>query len=157
MRGHSEAEPIYMRSKLDMWTLKCHADTLLLHRSRQTSQLQLLCLYTYELTSGVHTPFNHLQRGGGVYLEKTSLVRITWPSNPVWIRHHGRSTTLLESLAALQGLLTAISQFGRKPYIVYCDNAGTCHAFRKGSSKWCAFEATGQGQLSNVNNKSCIY
>ena len=53
----------------------------------------------------------------------------------MWIRHHGRSTTLLESLAALQGLLTAISQFGRKPYIVYCDNAGTCHAFRKGSSK----------------------
>ena len=56
MRVHSEAEPIYMRSKLDMWTLKCHADTLLLHRSRQTSQLQLLCLYTYDLTKGGGTP-----------------------------------------------------------------------------------------------------
>ena len=95
----------------------------------------------YTHASGVHTPNNHLQRGGGVYLENNTLVRITWPSNPVWIREHGRSTTLLESLAALQGLLTAISQFGRKPYIVYCDNAGTCHAFRKGSSK-CLYTGT---------------
>ena len=53
----------------------------------------------------------------------------------------GRSTTLLESIAVLQGLLTAITLYGRKTYTVFCDNAGTCHAFRLGSSK-CLFTWT---------------
>ena len=105
----------------------------------------------YTDASGVHTPYNHLHRGGGVYLENNSLVRITWPSNPVWIRHHGKSTTLLESIAALQGLLTAISQFGRKPYVVYCDNAGACYAFRKGSCK-CHYTWTILKAMDDVAN-----
>merc|ERR1712215_499851 len=105
----------------------------------------------YTDASGVHTPSNHLHRGGGVYLENNSLVRITWPSNPVWISHHGKSTTLLESIAALQGLLTAISQFGRKPYVVYCEIAGACYAFRKGSCK-CHYTWTILRAMDDVAN-----
>ena len=89
----------------------------------------------YTDASGVHSPSNYLQRGAGVYLVNNTLVRVVWPGNPTWISKHGSSTTLLESLAALQGLLTAISQFGRKSYTIFCDNAGTCHSFRKGSSE----------------------
>ena len=112
----------------------------------------------YTDASGVHTPNNCLRRGGGVYLDNNTLVRIIWPGNSTWIARHGRSTTLLESLAALQGLLTSISQFGRKPYIVYCDNAGTCHSFRKGSSKclytWTvlkAMEDVASGTMSTIS------
>ena len=89
----------------------------------------------YTDASGVHGSNNYLQRGAGVYLVNNTLVRFVWPGNQTWISKHGRSTTLLESLAALQGLLTAILQFGRKSYIIFCDNAGPCHSFRKGSSR----------------------
>ena len=41
----------------------------------------------------------------------------------------------MESIAALQGLLTAIILHGRRTYTIFCDNAGTCHSFRKGSCK----------------------
>ena len=89
----------------------------------------------YTDASGVHSPSNYLQRGAGVYLVNNTLVRVVWPGKPTWIARHGSSTNLLESLAALQGLITAISQFSRKSCTIYCDNAGTCHSFRKGSGK----------------------
>ena len=47
------------------------------------------------------------QRGTGVYLKNNSLVRIVRPGNSTWIERHGRSTTLLESLAGLQFNSTA--------------------------------------------------
>ena len=101
----------------------------------------------YKDASGVHDHNNALQRGGGVYLANNTLVRFVWAENSTWISNHGRSTTLLELLAALQGLLTAISVFGRKTYTIFCDNAGTCHSFRKGSSKclytWTVLKALG--------------
>jgi len=89
----------------------------------------------YTDASGVHGSNNYLQRGAGVYLVNNTLVRCVWPGKKTWISKHGRSTTLLESLAALQGLLSAISQYGRKAFTIFCDNAGTCHSFRKGSSR----------------------
>ena len=88
----------------------------------------------YTDASGVHDNCNALRRGAGVFIANT-LVRFVWPGNSTWISNHGRSTTLLESIAALQGLLTAINLHGRKTYTVFCDNAGTCHTFKKGSSK----------------------
>ena len=88
----------------------------------------------YTDASGVHDNCNALRRGAGVFIANT-LVRFVWPGNSTWISNHGRSTTLLESIAALQGLLTAINLHGRKTYTVFCDNAGTCHTFRKGSGK----------------------
>ena len=87
----------------------------------------------YTDASGVHTNRNRLQRGGGVYLPNNSLVRFTWPGNNHWIKKHGHSTTLLESIACLQGLISAILQYGRSAFVIHCDNAGTCGSFRKGS------------------------
>ena len=84
--------------------------------------------------SGVHDSNNALKRGAGVMVDNT-LVRFVWPGNSTWISNHGRSTTLLESIAALQGLLTAVIIHGRRTYTIFCDNAGTCHSFRKGSCK----------------------
>ena len=84
--------------------------------------------------SGVHDNNNALKRGAGVIVGNT-LVRFVWPGNSTWISNHGRSTTLLESIAALQGLLTAIILHGRRTYTIFCDNAATCHSFRKGSCK----------------------
>ena len=57
--------------------------------------------------------------------------------------------TIMKSLATSQGLLTAISLFGRKTYIIFCDNAGTCHSFRKGSSK-CLYTWTVLKALDDV-------
>ena len=88
----------------------------------------------YMDTSGMHDSDNYLQRGAGVYLVNNSLVRFVWPGKRTWISKHGRSPTLLESLAAVQGLLSAISQYGRKALTIFCDNAGACHSFRKRSS-----------------------
>ena len=88
----------------------------------------------YTDASGVHDNRNAFKRGAGVIIDNT-LVRFVWPGNSTWISNHGRSTTLLESIAALQGLLTAITLHGRRTYTIFCDNAGTCHSFRKGSCK----------------------
>ena len=88
----------------------------------------------YTDASGVHDNSNAFKRGAGVIVDNT-LVRFVWPGNSTWISNHGRSTTLLESIAALQGLLTAITLHGRRTYTIFCDNAGTCHSFRKGSCK----------------------
>ena len=89
----------------------------------------------YTDASGVHTARNRLQRGAGVYLPNGSLVRFVWPGNDQWITRHDHSTTLLESLACLQGLISAIQQYGRSSFLIYCENAGACCSFRKGSSK----------------------
>ena len=52
-------------------------------------------------------------------------------------------------MAALQGLLAAISLFGKKTYVIFCGNAGTCHSFRKGSSK-CLYTWTVLKALDDV-------
>ena len=52
--------------------------------------------------SGVHTDRNRLQRGRGVCLPNKSLVRFIWTGNEVWIRRHGHSITLLQSITCLQ-------------------------------------------------------
>ena len=105
----------------------------------------------YTGASGVHDQNNALHRGAWVYLVNT-LVRFVWPGNPTWISNHGRSTTLLESIAVLHGFLTAVSIFGRRTYVVFCDNAGTCHSYRKGSSKclytWTVLKALDDGATS---------
>ena len=62
-------------------------------------------------------------------------VRLIWPSRKSWITRFGHSTTLLESVACLQGLISAIMQHGRTTFVIHCDNAGTCASFRKVSSK----------------------
>ena len=49
----------------------------------------------------------------------------------------------------LQGLLTAVSLFGRRTYAIFCDNSGTCHSFRKGSSK-CLYTWTVLKALEDV-------
>ena len=102
----------------------------------------------YTDASGVHDNRNAFKRGAGVIIDNT-LVRFVWPGNSTWITNHGRSTTRLESIAALQGLLTAITLHGRKTYTVFCDNAGACHAFRKGSSK-CLYTWTVLKALDDV-------
>ena len=89
----------------------------------------------YTDASGVHNDRNRLKRGGGVFLPSNLLVRIIWPSRKSWITRFGHSTTLLESIACLQGLISAIMQHGRSTFVIHCDNAGTCASFRKGSSK----------------------
>ena len=91
--------------------------------------------------------FNRLRLGnlsiyrGGVYLPNDSLVRIIWPGNSTWMSRHCPSTILLESIAGLQGLLSAIQQYRCTSYTIYCDNAGACHSFRKGYSR-CAYTWT---------------
>ena len=92
---------------------------------------------------------NRLQRGAGVYLPNGSLVRFVWPGNIQWINRHGHSTTLLESLAGLQGLISAIQQYGRTSFLILCDNAGACCSFRKGSSK-CTYTWTVLKAMDNV-------
>ena len=102
----------------------------------------------YTDASGVHTARNRLQRGAGVYLLNGSLVRFTWPGNNQWITRHSHSTGMI-SIACLQGLISAIQQYGRSSYIIYCDNAGASCSFRKGSSK-CAYSWTVLKALDDV-------
>ena len=73
----------------------------------------------YTDASGVHSSNNYLQRGAGVYLVNTS--KVCGAGEETWISKHGCSITLLESLAALEGLLSAISQYGRAAYTIFCD------------------------------------
>ena len=89
----------------------------------------------YTDASGVHYSRNCLQRGAGVYLNNNSLVKIVWPGERTWIEKHGCSTTLLESLAGLQGLLSAIQHYGHSAFAIFCGNAGACHSYRKGHSR----------------------
>ena len=101
--------------------------------------------------SEVHTSNNSLKRGGGVYLPTDSLVRIVWAGNHTWMLRHGSSTTLPGSIASLQGMLSAIQQYGCTSYTIYCDNAGSCHSFRKGQSQ-CEYTWTILKALDNVGS-----
>ena len=65
------------------------------------------------------------------------------------ITRHGYCTTLLKSLTGLQGLMSAIQQYGRTSFLILCDNAGAYYSFRKGSSK-CAYTWTVLKAMADV-------
>ena len=69
---------------------------------------------------------------GGLYLPNQSLVRMVWPRNRKLMENHGRSTTLLESLACLQGYLATLRVYGRDTFFILCDNAGAYYSIKKG-------------------------
>ena len=86
----------------------------------------------------------------GVYLRNGSLVIVVWPGNRKWVINHGRRTTLLESVASLQGLLAALRVYRRNAFVIMCDHDGSCHSFRKGHSL-CSFVLTVLKAMEDVS------
>ena len=99
--------------------------------------------------SGVHVQNNPNMRGGVVYLPDQSLERVVLPGNRKWTENHGHSTTLLESLACLQGYLAALKVYGRNTFVILIDNTGECYSFRKGHSH-CLFVLTVLKDIDDV-------